>query len=386
MSNVIINDEYLSAIGDAIRIKSGTEDLIKPKDMANSILAITSGDMPEEAFNITGNCSYRFANDGWNWFIDEYGYSIKTKDITSASYMFSSASQLQKIPFDINMKHTTSYDLSSMFGTCSKIEEIPNVNNAYPNGMSNFFYQCQNLRYLPEDFGSNWNWERIQTYDYATAHQIFAYCYSLRGVPEYFLSQLYGRYSSSYGNPYGSMFYYCYNIDEIKNLPVSPGTLSSNVFTNTFSYCGNLKSLTFMTNEDGTPKTANWKSQTIDLSKGVGYCVLSYSSYKRDYRCYNSGRIIDKAIYNQETYMALKDDPEAFVSGYSSENPEQFSKYNHDSAVETINSLPDTSAYGTNTIKFTGAAGASTDGGAINTLTEQEIAVATAKGWTVSLV
>lgn len=67
------------------------------------------------------------------------------------------------------------------------------------------------------------------------------------------------------------------------------------------------------------------------------------------------------------------------------------SVYNHDSAVETINSLPDTSAYlasagGTNTIKFKGDSGSATDGGAINTLTEEEIAVATAKGWTVTLV
>ena len=69
----------------------------------------------------------------------------------------------------------------------------------------------------------------------------------------------------------------------------------------------------------------------------------------------------------------------------------EYSRYNHDSAVATINSLPDTSAYlatagGTNTIKFSGAAGSATDGGAINTLTEEEIAVATAKGWTCSFV
>jgi hypothetical protein len=48
-------------------------------------------------------------------------------------------------------------------------------------------------------------------------------------------------------------------------------------------------------------------------------------------------------------------------------------------------SLPDTSTYGSNTIKFKGASGALTDGGAINTLTEEEIAVAAAKGWTVAL-
>jgi hypothetical protein len=66
-----------------------------------------------------------------------------------------------------------------------------------------------------------------------------------------------------------------------------------------------------------------------------------------------------------------------------------YSRYNHDSAVETINSLPDTSAYlaengGTNTIQFNSVSGKLTDGGAINTLTEEEIAVAVARGWTVS--
>ena len=81
----------------------------------------------------------------------------------------------------------------------------------------------------------------------------------------------------------------------------------------------------------------------------------------------------------------MKNDPDSWS------NSLDYSKYNHDSAVETINSLPDTSAYiatagGTNIIKFEGASGAKTDGGAINTLTEEEIAVAAAKGWTVTLV
>jgi hypothetical protein len=76
----------------------------------------------------------------------------------------------------------------------------------------------------------------------------------------------------------------------------------------------------------------------------------------------------------------LKNDPDWYSSKV------EYSRYNHDSAVNTINSLPDTSAYGTNTIKFKGAAGSATDGGAINTLTEEEIAVAAVKGWTVTFV
>lgn len=60
------------------------------------------------------------------------------------------------------------------------------------------------------------------------------------------------------------------------------------------------------------------------------------------------------------------------------------SLYNHDSAVETINSLPDCSGCAAQTIKFRGNAG-SAYGKAINTLTDDEIAVATAKNWTVSI-
>ena len=102
--------------------------------------------------------------------------------------------------------------------------------------------------------------------------------------------------------------------------------------------------------------------------------------YKQNILNYNSGITVDKRVIDDTTYQALKNDPDWYSLDVN------YSRYNHDSAVNTINSLPDCSASGgTNTIKFKGESGALTDGGAINTLTEEEIAVATAKGWTVSL-
>ena len=63
----------------------------------------------------------------------------------------------------------------------------------------------------------------------------------------------------------------------------------------------------------------------------------------------------------------------------------EYATFNKDSALELIKTLPDTSAYnGINTIKFKGGSGHYT-GGAIRDLTEEEIAIATAKGWTVTL-
>ena len=117
----------------------------------------------------------------------------------------------------------------------------------------------------------------------------------------------------------------------------------------------------------------------MDMSSSLGY-TQGLDAYIVGY---NSGITMDKKVVDDATYQALKNDPDWWAYDY------KYSRYNHDSAVNTINSLPDTSAYlatagGTNTIKFRGDAGSKTDGGAINTMTEEEIAVATAKGWTVS--
>ena len=179
------------------------------------------------------------------------------------------------------------------------------------------------------------------------------------------------------------------------------------MFNSTFNKCYRLKKVTFALQEDGSPMVVNWKSQIIDLSN-IGHEPAISQTARADsetwsetivqHVCndsvilnYNSGITADKIIYNVATYALLKDDPDAFCVNSSTTNKGYYSRYNKTSAIETINSLPDTSAYlatagGTNTIKFLGNSGASTDGGAINTMTEEEIAVATAKGWTVTLV
>ena len=177
-----------------------------------------------------------------------------------------------------------------------------------------------------------------------------------------------------------NLFASCYTLDEVIGVNPTTGIITTNFLSSTVLNCYRLKDFMFMTKEDGLPYEVKWKSQTFDLSKYVGW--VQYPTYITNY---NSGITVDKEVVDDATYHALKDDPDWYTQKV------EYSRYNHDSAVNTINSLPDASAYlatagGTNTIKFKGAAGSKTDGGAINTLTEAEIAVATAKGWTVSLV
>ena len=378
--------------------------------------------IPDSALKITGTCSYRFANSGWNWFINKYGDKITTSGITGANNMFESCRNLTEIPFEINIgnKVTASNmfnycnrltkapkingtlgDMDNMFENCNVITEIPDLTcdnstyrnvgyvfrfcdklkqvpylyNLYPSNTSGMFGGCYRLREIPEDYCDTWNWSRMQSYNYASSSGLFSNCYSLRKISTGLLNNMWNVYTSSYSNAYNSAFNGCSSLDEINGLGISTASLTSNVFTTTFTSCSRLKNFTFQTNEDGTPKTAKWKSQTIDLSATVGYATSNSNIVK-----YNSGITADKEVKDDATYQALKNDADWFTLDIN------YSRYNHTSAVNTINSLPDCSATGTNTIKFQGAAGALTDGGAINTLTEEEIAVAVAKGWTVSLV
>lgn len=399
MPNVLVQDSSLTAIADAIRAKNGTETTYKPAEMADAITNLPSGggDLPEEALVITGDCNYRFAHNGWNWFIKNYEDRIVTKDITDAGYMFK-INNLTEIPFEINMasnkalfKHM--FDSSDFLSSPTKINLNLTTVNSTNVDLSYMFYIASDARTLDQVFNEDElnilkTFKVTSSYSVPQYNNIFNSCYSLRSVPSWWYKLGYSEESTAYPaysyTPYYYAFQNCYVLDEIKDIPLnsypnSTGSYTSNIFYNIISYCNRLKSFTFALN-DGVPYVVRWKSQILDLSSYIGYASSLFNITN-----HNSGITAAKQVSDDNTYQALKDDPDWFTT------KADYSRYNHDSAVETINSLPDTSAYlasagGTNTIKFKGTSGSATDGGAINTLTEEEIAVATAKGWTVSLV
>ena len=382
MSKVLVNESSLTGIADAIRGKNGSTDTYKPSEMAAAITAISGGggyDIPEEAFVITGDCNYRFSRDGWNWFINNYGNKITTNNISDPSYMFYYNDNLTTIPFDLNLNETSYVPFSNMFYSCINLQSIGKIINLRPSTMSYMFYDCRKLRFLPEIVNYDFNIIHIS---YSSASSMFNCCYSLRTIPEDLLNQIYGTWTSIYSAFLYTAFQNCYNLDELKGLNPQTGTINSNMFNYTFNQCNRLKNIIFVLQDNTTPYVVNWKNQTMDLSEYVGYTSNQYIGHILNY---NSGITADKQVTDDATYQALKDDPDWWTADIN------YSRYNHDSAVATINSRPDTSAYlatagGTNTIKFKGESGSATDGGAINTLTEEEIAVATAKGWTVTLV
>ena len=379
-------------------------NMFSSAEMADAIDSLDT--ISPEAYLITGNCNYMFNNGKWDWFLETHKDKVTTENLIDTSYMFY-ASKITSMPFEINFREE-GYNCSFMFGMTKELDVIPSIDfkqtktyrntdslfigsgvkeigtikNLYPEKM-NIFKDCKNLRYLPEF--ENLNLDRIYTYQYAGFGNTFSGCNSLRMIPEDLLKRFYQPVSTS-----GSycVWYYgftnCNSLDEIRGLNPHTGTMTSNSFANSFANCNRLKNIIFATQEDGTPYVCNWKSQTIDLTGEIGYEKFLLTATP-PIVLLNSGITEDKRVTDDVSYQALKDDPDWFSTVI------EYSRYNHDSAVNTINSLPDTSAYlasagGTNTIKFNGESGSLTDGGAINTLTEEEIAVATAKGWTVTLV
>ena len=379
----------LSAIGDAIREKTGKSELLTLDAMPLEIASIETGgggSVEVEPIVLTGACNYACAGAIASKYIELFGSTVSTKDIFNATNMFMSYS-LEEIPFDINIKPNQKYvDIGDIFHGATKLKVLPKINNYTFYNMIGMFQDCQNLREIPQDYFDNWDFSVVENSTSAYLHyhsRMFAGCYSLRKLPLDWVKHM-NPATNATSTLYYSGFNQCYVLDELINIPIP---YIANWTSNGFSYmvymCYRLRNLTFETNEDRSPLVKNWKSQIIDLSTTIGYSGSDY--YNTYILNYNSGITADKEVKDDATYQALKDDPDWFTGNYN------YSRYNKTSAINTINSLPDTSAYlatagGTNTIKFKGAAGALTDGGAINTLAEEEIAVATAKGWTVSMV
>lgn len=371
--------DKLTAIAAAIREKSGTSALLTLDAMPGAIAAIetgggSGGGISEDNLVLTGNCSVRFRNGGWDWFIEDYGDKITSKNITDLNSMFN-GSKVEEIPFTINAP--TNADWQYAFNNMNNVKYIAPIPVLNTNMASYLFGQCHNLRYLPEV-------EKLTISKTTTAGMncVIYNCYSLREISDKWIENITGNLgiTSSYSHPYKEFLYGCYALDEVKNIRVNnEKEFTSNMFTSAFGNCSRVKDITFATNSAGTPYAVKWKNQTIALNAGTGWLV-----HPDNYMIgYNSGINTDKRVTNDEEYAALKNDPDWWSSNA------YYSRFNHDSAVNLINTLPNTSSYlatsgGTNTIQFRNDAGTLTDGGSCGSLTEEEIAVAVAKGWTIT--
>lgn len=336
MAKAFIEEDTLTAIGNAIRSKGNTTKLLKPSEMAGAIMAMVSGDIPETALTLSGNCDYWNYGGTWDWFCELYGSEIHGGVIISGNGMFY-GSELANIPFDIFMGGDGRNDCSRMFMSATNLKSISsNMTIRRPNNLAYMCYDCSSLTSFTPTIG---------TTDYVNNTSIngdfeymFGNCTRLKTISPYFLENM-----------------YCY------------GTNKNLLNCNAFMGCKSLTELRNLTIGYASDRTIN---------------ICGYQPFKD---CYSITEIIFKSdqgitnLSNQNLRITGN-------VGYSNYEDISVSRYNRNSAINTINSLPNISLGSNNIVQFNGASGSSTDGGAINTMTEEEIAVAVAKGWTVSFV
>ena len=344
----------------------------------------------------------------WVWFLEKYGNRIKVRLTTKDPYAvfgqgytkdLNGVKLIEKVPGQ-------SCSMMEMFiGYLGKSLPVPIWEGTKPvSKIIHTFSGCKNLTDTEIiSFLSHFNFSGLTNLNFES---LFNECQSVRNINS-ILAQLHTKCKDSISQSI-NLTKLCNKTsvaDELVGLPVFGGDVAydsqyslndSYYFDGIVNNANRAKKITFATKTDGTPYTVKWCYITIYLTNQVGYAtvendILSQSSVH--------GITQEKRVSDAATYEALKNDPDYYVygvgtgeyKGYIISNGTLYSRYNHTSAVETINSLPDCSAYcaeknSTNTITFKKYSGALTDGGGVNTLTAEEIAVATNKGWTVSLV
>ena len=141
------NDNLI--IDENILVPTEVPNTLTPAQMATEIEALHVYYPPEEAFKFTGDCQYKFTNDSFTWFIEDYGDKITTEEFNNVNSMFKGSEKLTKIPFEINLT-TKVDDLGSMFYGCSSLTDIANINITSVKKASTLFGQCKSLRKLPD--------------------------------------------------------------------------------------------------------------------------------------------------------------------------------------------------------------------------------------------
>lgn len=213
-----------------------------------------------------------------------------------------------------------------MFYGCSNITTIPQLDTSNVTIMSSMFENCKSLTTIPQ----------LDTSNVINMSYMFNYCYNLISVPQLNTSnvtimiQMFSSCSSLTTIPQldtsnvtdmDSMFSSCSNLTSIPQL----NTSNVNSILHMFNYCSNLTTLGGLKDLGkaySTTQSANYNYYKLDLSKST--------------------------------------------------------KLTHDSLINVINNLYDIATKGCNTQQLVLG---STN---LAKLTEEEIAIATNKGWTVS--
>lgn len=382
MSKYVIDSSTLVGIADAIREKKGTSAPIQVSNFAQQIGSIVGGS-GVDVKTILENAKSLDSLNKYGLLDDYYTQNSITLNLAPKNQSFTSAFQQSTLcdEMNINIDGTDTGGGSSPLSYFLSQSKVKKVNLHIENIRSDFrltnfnylFYSCQNLEEVNNDI-----FDFVPSMQAITqkSNQLFGSCYNLKKLP------------SSIGNlqinqATTSMYWGLQGLYSLRRLDI-PICLSKSptgfmVYSGDFNNLYSVKHIVF-TNPNNVVYTGAVSSNnnylTLNLSNYVGYFNgTSYSSLITDIADGTRPRVTNDAEYEQ-----YKNDDYWTTSVL-------YSHYNKPAAIETLQSLPDLSGWGfTFVVKFQGSSGQNTDGGAINTMTDDEIAIATNKNWTVQFV
>ena len=389
--------DKLTDIADAIRAKTGESDLLTLDEMPDAIAGISGGgsavdNMPQQLI-YGGNLQQHFSGDRYKWVIENYSNKMIFQQPYSIQHIFENCSLLPTV--DVNIGDGCACEYA--FQGCKQPDTINYTSWGLPVNIPYIKGKPASLEYLfysakinlPNDWFSYISLDSYNTsYAQHNMNNMFANS-TIRGTVNMNMSVLGDRVGVNGKNAYYILpFNSSYAlgnavIDNLLNIPVMKSAQNPTSVRTVYWWSSICKRLTFQLNNN-VPYDANWNKLTIDLSC-CGWSKLSAHDAP-DYTICTGyamlpSQVAPLQIIDATSAAALADNPNRWTSYV------EWSLYNKTSALETIATLPDlTSSGSTATIVFSGNAGANTSGGAINTMTAAEIAVATAKGWTITFV
>ena len=129
-------------IANAIREKKGSEQAIKPVNMAEEIANIPQGGSLKSLLDATKSCFYLFMNYNGTSVEGLISYS-DTSSVVNMSSMFYGCASLASIPQLDTSKVT---DMYGTFEKCSSLETIPQLNVSNVTRMDSAFANCRSLK------------------------------------------------------------------------------------------------------------------------------------------------------------------------------------------------------------------------------------------------
>ena len=264
---------------------------------------------------------------------------IDTSKVTDMGNMFAFCQSLQSIPL---LDTANVIDMSGIFDSCQSLQSIPLLNTSKVTNMSNMFYTCRTLQSIPQ----------IDTSNVTNMRAIFYSCSTLQSIPMLDTSKVIDM---------NYMFYGCSLLQSIPQFDTSNVTDMGNIFYS----CQSLQSIPPI----DTSKVTNMTNMFNDCRKIQSIPLLDCGIVT------NMSNFFGWSNINTLTDLGgFKDLKISVTSSFLEKAP----NLTVESLMNVINNVYDLTANGLSgqSLKF-----GSTN---LNKLTAEQVAIATAKGWTLT--